>query len=316
MKIIYLLCGAFLLLACNTSNVKVITLQISDSSIPEGIVVDPKTNEIYVSSVHEDRVTKSSFEGTNTEIVLDKKDNGFTIGVGMDIWQDELYALGRFERGPFAILSIKNLHTDSLLTVQLNEEDSTFFNDLAIDQQGNAYITDTDNHNIYYFDKQTGKIERFLTDEQIKYPNGIAISEDQSKLFIDSYTSGIRILDIQSKTILNQKHEPTANLGVDGLKYDKGNLYFIINGGEDSKGHGLYKVNLIQKESELGEMDPLIVNHEKMNLPTTFSIANGHIFVLANSQMANLDQEINEILDPTKLTKTYILTLKINTASN
>ena len=91
---------------CQQPALEVIELQISDSSIPEGIAVHPETKEIFVSSIHEDVITKSSQDGRVFETILTQKDNGYSFGVGMDIWKNELYALGKLNRGPMAILKI------------------------------------------------------------------------------------------------------------------------------------------------------------------------------------------------------------------
>jgi len=292
-------------------NVHIIELQISKSTIPEGIALDPNTKEIYISSVHEDKLTKSSNDGTSFSTVLTKEEHEYTIGVGLDIWRNELYALGKKNRRSQAILIVKDLKSEMVTTFQLKDIESTYFNDLAIDKDGNCYITDTDNHKIYYFDKKTKEISVYLEHEDIKYPNGIAISEDGTRLFIDSYTNGLRILDTNGKAILNDKHDSTSYRGIDGLKYYKQNLYFIINGEENTELHGLYKIELKNNMSELGFPIPVLLDHDKMNLPTTFSIIKDELYILANSQLANLNQETNQIKEPHNLTNTYILKLII-----
>ncbi|MEX0287540.1 MAG: SMP-30/gluconolactonase/LRE family protein [Flavobacteriaceae bacterium] len=296
-----------LLLSCQDPEIEEIELQISRSAIPEGIAVHPLTEEIYISSIHEDHITRSSSDGSTFEKIHGLKDNGYSIGVGLDIWKNHLYALGKYKRSSSAILTIKDLKANESSTFTHVDLDTTYFNDLAITKQGNAFLTDTDNHRIYFFDLAKGKISTFLEDEEIKYPNGITISADQSKLFIDSYSSGIRIFDLGKKSIINHPHDPTTQLGIDGLKYNQGVLYMIVNGGKNREKHGLYALSLVQNETDFGSLAPILVNHDKMDIPTTFSIVDDHAYVLANSQLTNLDQQLNKIIDTQKLDKTYVL---------
>lgn len=299
------------LYGCSNSSqngIQILELDISKSSIPEGIAIHPTTKEIFLSSVHEDRITKSSADGHSNDIILERKMNGYSFGVGMDIWNNKLYALGKKNRKHQSILSIIDLNTNELKTIHSTAVDTTFFNDLAIDQKGNCYITDTDNHNIYFYNVQTDAIEVFLNTERIRHPNGIAISSDGTKLFIDSWTTGIKILELATKKILNADHPATTKKGIDGLKYQQGKLYFIKNGGRSqSHTHGLYSIELLNAETDLGAPDPLVINHEMMHLPTTLSIVDDSAYILANSQMDRLDQEEHEIINRDSLTNTFVL---------
>lgn len=77
-------------------------------------------------------------------------------------------------------------------------------------------------------------------------------------------------MDIKSKVILNLENKATSEIGIDVLKYYKGALYAIRNGGDDGAKHGFIKIALTNEESEIGEVIPLIMNHEKMDIPTIF----------------------------------------------
>ena len=306
---ILILCGCF---STTTQNIELIELQISKSAIPEGIVVHPESKEIFLSSVHEDCITKSSKDGRTNKIILAKENNGYSIGVGMDIWNNKLYALSKHNRSHQSILSIIDLKSGNISTIKSFNVDTTYFNDLAIDKRGNGYITDTDNHNIYFYNAQTNDIDIFLNNEMIKYPNGITISDDNSKLFIDSWTTGIKIVDIANKHIFNKKHISTSKKGIDGLKYHYGHLYYIRNGGKNAEEtHGLYRIKLLNNETILSDPVPLLVNHEKMHLPTTLSIVKDDIYILANSQLDKLVQEEHKIVNPDSLTNTYVIKYKI-----
>ena len=72
-----LVCSLIIILFSSCSpTIKVIELQIPKSSIPEGIVVHPTTKEIFISSIHENELTKSTPDGKHYEVILKEMDEG------------------------------------------------------------------------------------------------------------------------------------------------------------------------------------------------------------------------------------------------
>jgi hypothetical protein len=303
----------FLLLACKGQMAELLELDIAITSIPEGIAVDPKTGDIYISSLHLDKITRSAANGKNSTDVVGSGQYGYTTGVGMETARNLLFALGSDNRTKKSLLLQIDLKNDSLVNrASLPDSIPGYFNDLALDENMNAYITDTEFHKVYKYDSHTDNISPFMENEQIKYPNGIAISDDGSKLFIDSYSAGIRIVDIQSRQILNVPHQPSAEKGIDGLKYYKNSLYAVVNGAAvDPSAHGLYRFRLSENEETIVSMTPIAINHAKMEIPTTVDIEGDRAYLLLNSQLENLDQQRNEIIEPAKLSKTYVLKLDL-----
>ncbi len=310
-KIFYIIFIILLISCKNRSKIEVILLDIDKATIPEGIAVDPENGNLFISSVHLDKITKSNKDGKNSIDVIPTHLKGYSAGVGLEIKQNFLFALGSINRKKESIVLQIDLENNSVVnSFELKDSIPNYFNDLAIDNNLNAYITDTEFHRIYRLDYKSGIIEVFIEHEQIKYPNGIAISEDQTKLFVDSYTSGIRIIDLMSKKILNQNHEQSAKRGIDGLKYDKQHLFAIINGGNKKEKHGLVRFKLSQEEDKILESEELLMNHPKMDIPTTLSIVNEQVYILANSQLDNLDQKNNKIIDPKQLNEICIIKIK------
>jgi len=301
-------------IACYDQDLIIIELNIDKASIPEGIAIHPKSKEIFVSSLHLDKITRSSSDGTTYSDLVSPQQYAYSLGVGMEVVDNQLFALGSIDREKRSMLLQINLENNQLLNrFTLADSIPCYFNDLVIDDQGNVYMTDTEFHKIYKLDATTQKIEVFLEDEQIKYPNGITISEDNSKLFVDSYFSGIRIIDIATHKILNKPHKASAEKGIDGLKYSKGKLYAIINGGAvEKREHGLYQFTLLNKEKGISDTATLILHHKLMNLATTFDIVEEYVYILANSQMENWEEEQNKIIATDSLTSTYVLKLKVN----
>ncbi|WP_411030472.1 SMP-30/gluconolactonase/LRE family protein [Spongiimicrobium sp. 3-5] len=301
----------FLFCGCHAQT-KLITIDYDKALIPEGIAVDSLTNKIYLSSIYRKKIIETDLVSGNSKDFIDSIQYGYKGGIGITIKDNKLFALGAQKKDSLwsSILLVLNLDNGALVNKYLPKPlDNQLMNDLAIGPTNDIYITDTEQHLIYKLQYPEGNIEPFLEDEQIKYPNGIAISDDGNTLFVDSWTTGLRIIDLKTKKVLNVKSEETR--GIDGLKYHNGSLYAIKNAGSKET-HGIYRIALNEAHSEIKGIVPLLVNHPKMNLPTTFAISDGYLYILANSQLLNLNQDNYTLVDENNLTNTYILKLKID----
>ena len=302
-----LLIVLFSILACH-SGPEVLEIPAEKDLIPEGIACSG-SGHIFLSSLHKRKIVEfNPHEGTLSDFIPSGA-NGFLQGVGMEIRGTSLYALsGTFSgKHPDSRLQVYDIPGKRLLG-EYRPTDSLggYWNDLAIHPDGDCYITDTANHRVIRI-RADGKQSVFLHDKTLRYPNGIALSEDGQKLYITSLTEGIRIADRATGRILNARHEGTAKLGLDGLKYYKGSLYAIQNGQANHSNHGFIRIPLTNGELEAGEPVPLLINHPLMNIPTTFCLCDGKAYILANSQLERLDQQTNQISRRDSLTPTYLI---------
>ncbi len=282
--------------------------------IAEGIAVNPANGMLYLSSYHKNKIVRYDPASGTCEDFIKSGEHGFKGGVGMLIHNELLFSLSSEKTATHStslLLVFDPVSSRLVHSYTLQDTAAHFMNDLAIGPGNDIYITDTERHMVYRLSYPRGTITTALKDESLKYPNGIAISDDGSKLYVDSWTHGIRIVDTDSGQILNGPHGPTSQYGIDGLKYYRGNLYAIRNGGTDKSGHGLVRIALNSAGDSLGAITPVLLGHEKMDIPTTFAIHEGFAYILANSQLENLDQETNLILEPDSLTYTYIIRKKL-----
>ncbi len=290
-----------------------IILDIDRSSMPEGIAIHPNTGEIYVGSIRLNKITRSDPDGQNTIDIIESGVGGFTFTTGMMIGQNYLFACGKLNRGVRPIVLQISLDNHEIVnTFQIPEGDSAFFNDLTLDQDLNAYFTDSNTGKLYRLDYASGEISFFMEDENLTGPNGITISPDQTKLYVNSNKDGIRVIDIAARKIINPPHEDSKNKGVDGLSVHDGWLYAVYNyGGKSLEKHGLVRFRLSANGSDLGPEDALVINHPRQAIPTTVDIHDGYAYYIANSQFANFNWGDNTVKDPGILTDTYVLKVKI-----
>ena len=193
----------------------------------------------------------------------------------------------------------------------ISDTGAHFLNDLALDDMGNIYITDTKFSAIYYLAAGKDDLTIFHRSPEIIYPNGITISEDQSKLYVASYLHGVRIIDIKTKTILNSRDTTKQSMGIDGLEYYQGNLYAIQNGIPENTDN-FRKLILSENEDELIDMEIIESHSISLRLPLTFCILNHQAMVIANSNLEFLDQVKMEIIHPDSLSPTVLRVYDIN----
>ena len=283
--------------------------------IPEGIAIYPEKNSIYISSIHKDKIVSYNLVTGNTKDLIKSGEYGFKHGVGMEVKGDLLFALSSetIDGRSSSQLLVYDLKKDEFVnSFQLKDSVSHFMNDLAISDNLEIYITDTERHLVYKFEYPYGTIVPYLEDNSIRYPNGIAISDTGQYLHIDSYTEGLRIVDLSSNKIVNPLYSGTSKyVAVDGLKFYKGSLYGIRNGDKKKEMHAFVKIMLNNDQNDIDGIKPLLTAHPRMDIPTTFCVNEGYAYILANSQLDKLDQNRNKLVDRDALSRTYVIKIKL-----
>ncbi|MEN8797767.1 MAG: SMP-30/gluconolactonase/LRE family protein [Flavobacteriaceae bacterium] len=316
-QFIYLLFGfaIVLSLAGCTQTTEVYKVDADRTLIPEGIAYDSREDIFYLSSIYHDKIIAFDPETGKTRDLISSGQFGYKHGIGMEIKDGLLFALSsaKTREGSNSTLIVYDLDEDKFLrSYTLNDTIDHFMNDLAISNDLKIYITDTDRHLVYQLEYPDGEIIEYLSDPTLQYPNGIAISDDSQFLYVDSWTDGIRVVDLEKNEVINRSYAGTSlKVAVDGLKYYKGALYGIRNDDRDKSLHGLLKIGLAKDKSLIDTIMPLLIDHPVMDIPTTLSVANGTAYVLANSQLDRLDQENHTIRHMDSLTPTYIIKHKL-----
>lgn len=297
---------------CSTygqSGDEVIPLSFEKDLIPEGIAIHEKTGKIYLNSLTKSKIVRCDINGDHPEEFISSEKYGYLPGFGMTIKGDTLYALGNTleKSNNKSILLLLNVTSGELFkSYPLNLSQFIYLNDIAISSKGKVFITDSESNTIYTINRATQKLEPFFSHDDIKHPNGISISAEDDFLYVASYASGIRIVDIATKTLANR---PNTYKGIDGMKQYNNTLIAMVNGSRDKERNGLYRFHLHATESEILEEEKLYHFANPTDIPTTFALSNGRVYFLADSQMDMLDQTTNEIKNRSNL-EDYRLIIK------
>lgn len=186
-----------------------------DFKTPESIVYDAQRNCLYVSNY--DGYNPSNNQGKQyiSKVSLDGKvenlkwAQGLNNPTGMAISKDKLYVVER--------ANIVEIDTD---TGRINQRypvpQPGFLNDIAVDESGLMYISDSRKHAIYKFSGD--KVEEWIKGGEIRNPNGLHVY--RKKLIVGNNGDNcIKVIDLENKDI-----HTIVNLGpgiIDGIQTDQ-----------------------------------------------------------------------------------------------
>lgn len=185
-------------------------------NMPESVVYDRKRDLLYVSCFGQysppgqQSVAKVSPDGR-----VQKLDwvTGLARPTGEIIHDDDLYVVER------RALARIDLETGTLAERHPFPE-PVFPNDVALDEAGNLYVSDSGKGAIYRF--REGEMEVWLSGEDVSQPNGMLV-HDGGLVWGNNGDNDLKRADLQTKEV-----RTIAHLGpgiIDGIKPDgKGNL--------------------------------------------------------------------------------------------
>jgi hypothetical protein len=140
-----------------------------------------------------------------------------------------------------------------------NAPGSGFLNDVASDNQGHVYVSDTVTNTIYRLDAKNlgdnsstnnsnASLQVWLQTPELNGPNGLYVDNSNNKLIVASLgafsnpAGSIRVVDLQNRTVNSLGTEGTAVPigGLDGIEADSTGRYYYVT---DNAGGKLYVVN-------------------------------------------------------------------------
>lgn len=285
--------------------------------VPEGIDYSPNKDEFYLTSIAQSKIIKLDRKTGKQEGFIESKEYGFRPGAGalVDNKENILYALGGYFmfRDSLTSLFSFDLNSGKLLNrYYIKDTGDHFLNDLIMDKKGNLYLTNSKDSSIYILEKGSNSLKLFFKSAEIEYPNGIAISDDNTKLYVTSYYKGVRSLDIQRKAILNEIDTIGYSHRIDGLEFYNGHLY-AIQKGQGEVPNNFKRIILNEEQNRIiGEEIIDDYSHNPyLSSPLTFCIANNQAVVIGNSNLEYLDQVNFTFKETDVMKKTKLLVYEL-----
>ncbi|WP_425235513.1 SMP-30/gluconolactonase/LRE family protein [Ulvibacterium sp.] len=303
-----------LILGCNSRTLTEYVLNEKDL-VPEGIDYSKKKDAFYLTSVAKSKIVEVDRKSGKQKDFIGEHEFGYTPGVGIyvDDRRNLLHAIGGYYRYKDSLSSLFtfDIHTKKLLKrYDITDKGEHFLNDLIQDAKGNLYLTDSKDSSIYLLKHESDSLELFYRSSEIEFPNGITVSEDNTKLYIASFSKGVRTLDIATKRILNEPDTLGMSQGIDGLEFYKGHLYAIQNGVRANT-FNFRKLILDQTREKVVDVEVLDAHTPKLDVPLTFCLVGNDAVVIANSNLQYLNQETFHFVESDTIPNTKLLVYPI-----
>jgi hypothetical protein len=227
-----------------------------DLKNPESVVYAPKQNVLYVSNIdgkpdHKDQngfISKIS--PSNGSIVELNWITGLNAPKGMAIYNNN--SSSRLYVSDITDLVEIDIGSGKIIK-RFNAPGSAFLNDVALDNQGNIYVSDTITDTIYKLDANAKdgnntSLQAWLQSPQLNGPNGLHIDNTKNRLIVASLGNmskpgaGIEVVDLKNKTISSLGKEGTTSPfgGLDGIESDASETRYYIT---DNPAGKIYSVN-------------------------------------------------------------------------
>lgn len=295
--------------------------------IPEGIAYDPVEKIFYVSSIYRRKIVSVNSKGKIADFAKEKQDRLWgVLGMEVDAKRRELWAVSSNIEGDMELIDPEPqnfwdtaLHQYDLRTAKLinkyllpgNKNNQHGFNDLVIASNGDVFVTDTASGEVYRVARSKQQLE-LLSSGLLTYPNGIALSADEKKLYV-AHVEGILILDrATGKKLQDLSGDRSTNLtGIDGMVLHNDDLMAIqgMHGADR-----IIRIHLSENGMRVERIEVLQNNHPSMNLPTTGVMAENSFYYIANSQVRSFDEK-GKIFPIEKLQPVVILKVRLDTGS-
>jgi sugar lactone lactonase YvrE len=280
----------------------------ADSVYPESAVWSAQENTFFVTSVHRGVIGKVSQEGTYTPFITDKKLIG-SVGITLDSKRNILWVAnsdsGASERsctatqGKLASLVAYNAESGKRIAYHnLGKltEGAHFANDIALDDKGNVYVTDSFAPIIYRVDTK-GHASIFATSDLFKGEgfnlNGI-VYHPQGFLLVAKYNSGeLFKIAINNSTQIVKVALPELLTGADGLLLRSPNSLIAV------QNMGIDRTVELTSNDNWKSAKLKSVTRSKLPFPTAATQVGNDIYVL-NAQLNSLftptEEKVSEYL--------------------
>lgn len=283
--------------------------------IPEGAAWNPRTQTLYVGSLHKNKVVAITPDGKTRDFVRASQDGlRQALGMKVDLPRKALWvcsAEGDVPGGsPARTSALFRFDLESGRVVGRYPSPpggKHLFNDLVVSGSGELYLTDSEEGSVYRLRPGARALEVFAPAGSLAYPNGLALSSDERFLYV-AHALGIAVWNRTSgERFRLAAPENVTLLGIDGLYFHRGSLIAVQNGVEPNRivafplSPGLDRVTGCRV---LERGNPLF------DIPTTGAIAGNGFYYMANTQLRALGPG-NQIKEPEKRLPVAVLWMEL-----
>jgi sugar lactone lactonase YvrE len=262
--------------------------------IPEGLAHDPVNGAFFLGSLYKRKVVRVGADGQVRDFTASGRDGLWQVlGMKVDAKRRLLWvvtAAGE-EAGPqdgCSAVLVYDLATGTLARRYSldNEKAHHFLNDIALAADGRAFVTDSRAGGVWRIDPGKDGFTTLVKPFTFDYPNGIALSADERRLYVADATKGISIVDPASGEERSLPHPDNVSLhGIDGLYVHESGLIGVQNGAGTER---IVRYRLDAEGTRVLSLDVLESRNPDFAIPTTGVVVGGDFYYIANSRIDQL----------------------------
>ena len=256
----------------------------SPMSLPEGVAFDGRTRRFFATGLLGGQITQIDAATGEERVFFTSEAPLQFSGAKVDEVHRRLWVCASDIRGPKGGLHLFDVDSGALLR-HFELSSSGICNDVCLDADGVAYVTDSFQPVIYRVDARDGSAGEFVRDAQMAAPmgqfglNGIVVTPDgqaiiggftsPSKLFLIARDAPERVRQIELSGDPFGHPDPNFT-GADGIIFLGDTLYVIHNG-------GVQQVTFTARDYSQGTVRSAIAPEPGL---TTATVADGELYVI------------------------------------
>ncbi len=269
--------------------------------LPESVAYDPVSRAFYVGSLHKRKIVRVGPDGAAHDFVPQGGDGAWAIlGMKIDPRRRELWAnsCNAVEASPpmapeepatvgQAGVFRWSLDTGKLVAKHVagSKDAPVCFNDLVITPDGAAWISA--GPDVYRLAPGAAAPERFIETEG--FINGIAASDDGSRIYMAHHLRGVQILDPATRAVTPLRMPADTTLaGIDGL-YVRGRTLVAVQNGLGKSPERVVQAALDASLSVVTCHVVLDRNRPEYDIPTTGVLVGEDFYYVASSQLRSFE---------------------------
>ena len=193
--------------------------------VPENLAYDPAAREFFFGSETKRKIVRCNSTGTCKPFA---EGLGTVLGLKVDPVTRTLWATSNSSNE--SSLLHYGLASGNLIR-KFTLAGAHVFNDLVVTQAGDVFVTDTRAGAVYRLRHASADLEILTGADRLPAANGIALSPDQTTLYVASFGDGISLVDPVSGKTRPIARPPNVCLAyIDGLYAYRRSLIAIQNG--------------------------------------------------------------------------------------
>jgi sugar lactone lactonase YvrE len=156
-------------------------------------------------------------------------------------------------------------------------------NALAIDHDGNVYVSDTGASGIYLLRRTSSTLEEFLPTSAFQATQGLALSKDDKTLFVADYASGLWAVDIASRR--SRKLDTSSGTwlrGLDGISPSQDGFIAVQIGVKPER---VLRIRVDPAAKRVARVEILEMSHPDYEGPIQGTVVGNSFLYVANSQL-------------------------------